>query len=527
MATSQPFSSATFVYDGDGKRVKSVVNGTITTYFVGNYYEVSGSTVTKYHYAGTQRIALRSNGVVNYLLGDHLGSTSLTTSATGTVISDLRYKAWGEVRYASGTCAAPGNYAAKWDFTYDGDGVRTAQSYTPYTNGAPGAAVITRYYFGGAYETTGSTWKKYYAFAGQTIAMRDSSSSGFKYFLTDYLGSISVVLDGNGTILEQQRYLPFGQPRVMPPYASVTSTDFTYTGQRDITGSGLMDYKARFFSSLLGRFIQPDSLIPNAANPQNLNRMSYANNNSLRYTDPTGHRACDDVDAAGNCITAPGGGGGCGLDCLRKPQRTTGKNYEAEKHFPPAGNQIQINIIAGITLPATGHNGKPATVGLLYYSFSIVSDYKGRFQLYLSSKDQTYIPGSGTQMGGYASGPAEQYSPSAAFGLGLTASWGMIDGIEFRKQGPQAFAGPFINHFLGVGEGSADVYYAVDKNTRRATPEQLIGVDVGYSVGIPVSMGTIATNSVPINEEPVQIPPILVPVCQWVGMCGSSRMLLP
>jgi hypothetical protein len=37
--------------------------------------------------------------------------------------------------------------------------------------------------------------------------------------------------------------------------------------------------------------------------------MSYVDNNSLRYTDPTGHRACDNVDAAGNCITAPGGGG--------------------------------------------------------------------------------------------------------------------------------------------------------------------------------------------------------------------------
>jgi hypothetical protein len=85
-----------------------------------------------------------------------------------------------------------------------------------------------------------------YSFAGQTIAMKDSS--GFKYFLSDHLGSVSLVLDSNGTILEQQRYLPFGAPRTMPPYASVTSTDFTYTGQRDIPGTGLMDYKARFYS---------------------------------------------------------------------------------------------------------------------------------------------------------------------------------------------------------------------------------------------------------------------------------------
>lgn len=41
-------SMATFVYDGDGRRVKSTVNGTTTT-FVGAHYEVTGSTVTKYY----------------------------------------------------------------------------------------------------------------------------------------------------------------------------------------------------------------------------------------------------------------------------------------------------------------------------------------------------------------------------------------------------------------------------------------------------------------------------------------------
>ncbi len=207
-------------------------------------------------------------------------------------------------KLVSGTCAAPGNYAAKWDFTYDGDGVRTAQSYTPYTNGQPGTVVITRYYFGGAYETTGSTWKKYYSFAGQTIAMRDSTASGFKYFLTDHLGSVSVVLDANGGILEQQRYLPFGQARVMPPYASVTSTDFTYTGQRNLADIGLMDYKARFYSPYINRFLQPDGIIPDLADPQSLNRFSYTLNNPINHNDPTGH--CIDGVTTLVCVVVAG-----------------------------------------------------------------------------------------------------------------------------------------------------------------------------------------------------------------------------
>ena len=73
---------ASFVYDGDGNRVKSVVNG-VTTYFVGNHYELTDTgVVTKYYYAGSQRIAMRKGTTLTYLLGDHLGSTSLAVDAS-------------------------------------------------------------------------------------------------------------------------------------------------------------------------------------------------------------------------------------------------------------------------------------------------------------------------------------------------------------------------------------------------------------------------------------------------------------
>jgi RHS repeat-associated protein len=73
----------------------------------------------------------------------------------------------------------------------------------------------------------------------------------------------------------------------------MTSTDRTYTGQRDITGTGLMDYNFRMYSPLLGRFTQPDSIIPGAANSQNWNRYSYTRNNPINFNDPSGHVTCD------------------------------------------------------------------------------------------------------------------------------------------------------------------------------------------------------------------------------------------
>ena len=36
---------------------------------------------------------------VEYVLSDHLGSTSITTDKLGAKVSEMRYKPWGEVRY--------------------------------------------------------------------------------------------------------------------------------------------------------------------------------------------------------------------------------------------------------------------------------------------------------------------------------------------------------------------------------------------------------------------------------------------
>jgi hypothetical protein len=64
--------------------------GSATTYFVGNYYELTGSVVTKYYYSGSQRIATRVGGTLSFLISDHLGSTSLSIDANGTFTSEQR-----------------------------------------------------------------------------------------------------------------------------------------------------------------------------------------------------------------------------------------------------------------------------------------------------------------------------------------------------------------------------------------------------------------------------------------------------
>jgi len=74
-------------------------------------------------------------------------------------------------------------------------------------------------------------------------------------------------------------------------------TRYTFTGQYShvddpttsgvTEGFGLMFYNARYYDPALGRFAQADSIIPGGA--QGLDRYAYANNNPIRYSDPSGH----------------------------------------------------------------------------------------------------------------------------------------------------------------------------------------------------------------------------------------------
>ncbi len=131
--------------------------------------------------------------------------------------------------------------------------------------------------------TVQTTVTKYYHLAGQRVAMRQGSTISYLY--GDHLGSTSLVADAAGATLTETRYEPYGQPYWQ---WGATRTDFGFTGQR-LDGFGLMDYNARYYSSTLGRFISPDTIIPQPGSPLAWDRYSYTNNNPVNGVDPSGH----------------------------------------------------------------------------------------------------------------------------------------------------------------------------------------------------------------------------------------------
>jgi RHS repeat-associated protein len=86
--------------------VKSEI-GDITTYYASAAYQVkTDGTYTntrKYYTFNGAVVAMRENGVVSWLLQDQVNSTTVTVNADGSFQSEVRYSAYGEMRYAFGS----------------------------------------------------------------------------------------------------------------------------------------------------------------------------------------------------------------------------------------------------------------------------------------------------------------------------------------------------------------------------------------------------------------------------------------
>ena len=115
---------------------------------------------------------------------------------------------------------------------------------------------------------------------------------GTYFFHTNHIGSTSVASNALGEKVSVAYYKPFGDL-----YAPKTSGPDVYrakfTGQEWDGDIGLHDFKARYYDSSIGRFIQADNVVFGAetSTAAYLNRYAYGVNNPIIYTDPSGNVA--------------------------------------------------------------------------------------------------------------------------------------------------------------------------------------------------------------------------------------------
>jgi RHS repeat-associated protein len=122
-----------------------------------------------------------------------------------------------------------------------------------------------------------------------------------------------ITTDKNGVKTSEMRYKPWGETRYTWTSQLVTNpayelTKYQFTGQYSYASDfGLLFYNARFYDPALGRFTSADSIIPPGV--QGLDRYAYVNNNPVRLTDPTGHKACEgDFETSDDCQVVPTSG---------------------------------------------------------------------------------------------------------------------------------------------------------------------------------------------------------------------------
>ena len=123
---------------------------------------------------------------------------------------------------------------------------------------------------------------------GGVISIKDASTGQrrFYYTMADHQGSITHVLDEDGSIVFTATYDAWGRQTVTHNAIGMYRG---YCGHEMLNSLGLIHMNGRVYDPILGRFLSPDNYVQQPDNSQNFNRYSYCLNNPLKYIDKDGN----------------------------------------------------------------------------------------------------------------------------------------------------------------------------------------------------------------------------------------------
>ncbi len=245
--------------------------------------------------------------------GNRLSAT--TTDAGGTVTGSFTYDVrdrlltGGGASYswdANGNLTAIGGTALTWDaedrlssvslgdstlveHEYDIDGNRVRTRVTP---SGGGAATVTDFLVDPAgldglsqvvTESVASAVTAYYVRGLDLLAVIRGATP--RYFHADGLGSIRRLTDEAGTVTDRYTYSAFGE---IVEHVGSDPNPYLFTGAARDSATGYYFLRARWMDPGNARFLSSDPFPGNGFDPASLHKYTYAQNDPVNRTDPTG-----------------------------------------------------------------------------------------------------------------------------------------------------------------------------------------------------------------------------------------------
>lgn len=251
----------------------------LTTYSydeVGNRTQMAqGGVTTRYLYDAADRLLSRSTGVITHtytydglgnLIQDDDGGTQTTYAY------DVRSRLISQVQ--AGTVTT---------YTYDALGNRISRGI----NGALTRFVVDSFDLSGLPQVVtqaapAGTLTRY-TYGDGLISQRRGGNSHF--YGIDGTGSTRLLTDGTGAVADTYTFDAFGN---LLASTGSTSNDFLFGGEQYDPNLGFYYLRARYMDPANGRFIGPDPFAGSPYDPASLHRYSYAHNNPVNRSDPTG-----------------------------------------------------------------------------------------------------------------------------------------------------------------------------------------------------------------------------------------------